>query len=168
MTTKLQSILLGGVIVGLAVPFMNLVPVLGACLCCLAFIGAGMLSSYHYTDSNQITIKGGEGAGLGAGSGAVAGVVASVVSFLLMGFGIVPDAAEMLRELEDAGVFEGMDRDTEDMFINMMESMYVPISFVMNVLGGVILGLIGGIMGASLFKKGEEGGSQDADYEIIE
>lgn len=167
MSTKLQSILLGGVILGVAIPLVSIVPVLGACLCCLAFIGAGVLTTYHYTDTNRVTISGGEGAGMGAGAGAIAGLVATFVTLLLMGFGIIPDASELVREMERGGVFDQMDSDMEDQVTSMVESFFVPLQAAFNVIGGALLSLIGGIIGASLFKKGNGSDPESPDYEVL-
>ena len=175
MSTKLQSILLGGVVLGVAIPLVlvSIVPVLGVCLCCLAFIGAGVLTTYHYTDTNSLTITGGEGAGMGAGAGAIAGLVATFVTLLLMGFGIVPDAGEeLVRQMERVGVFDQMDRDMEDQWTSMIKSLFVPVLVVpvqatVNVIGGALLSLIGGVIGASLFKKGNGSGPESPDYEVL-
>ena len=167
MSTKLQSSLLGGVVMGVAIPLVSIVPVLGVCLCCLAFIGAGVLTTYHYTDTNSLTITGGEGAGMGAGAGAIAGLIATFVTLLLMGFGIVPDASEVVRELEREGLFDQRDPDMEDWFTSMVESFFVPALATVNVIGGALLSLIGGVIGASLFKKGNGSGPESPDYEVL-
>ena len=167
MSTKLQSILLGGVVMGVAIPLVSIVPLLGVCLCCLAFIGAGVLTTYHYTDTNSLTITGGEGAGMGAGAGAIAGLIATFVTLLLMGFGIVPDASEVVREMEREGLFDQMDPDMEDWFTSMVESFFVPAQATVNVIGGALLSLIGGVIGASLFKKGNGSGPESPDYEVL-
>jgi len=168
MSTKLQSILLGGVILGVAIPLVSIVPVLGACLCCLAFIGAGVLTTYHYTDTNEVTISGGEGAGMGAGAGAIAGLVATFVTLLLMGFGLIPDASEVVREMERGGVFEQLDAATEDQIRGLVESFFVPLQATFNVIGGALLSLIGGVIGASLFKKGNGSDPESPDYEVLD
>lgn len=160
MPSKTPSILLGGAVLGLLIPFLGLVPVLGACLCCFAYIGAGMASTWHYTDMHNLTIRGGTGAGMGAASGAIAGFVAFLVTMILIGFGIVPGAEEVVRQLDEPEFREQIGPETAEELFRFIEMYYGPASAVVNVLVGSILGLIGGVIGASIFQKGGEAPSE--------
>lgn len=168
MPSKTQSIILGGLILGIAIPFLSLVPILGVCLCCFAYVGAGMFSTWHYTDTYDLTIKGGTGASMGAASGAIAGFAAFIVTMILVGFGLIPGVEEVIQQLDDPQFREQVGPDAADQVIRMVEQYYTPISAVVNVLAGLILGLIGGIIGASVFQQGGDTPTRQADSSHVQ
>lgn len=152
MPDKTPSILLAGIAVGVAATVLNLVPVVGSCLACLAYIGAGLLAVWHYTDRHRITLKGGQGAGIGALAGLVAMVTASLLQFVFMMIGVQPSLREMVSDQLD---MSGLDPAQVEQIMNMVESPFfiVGILLVATVIYA-ILGAIGGAIGASLFKRG--------------
>ncbi len=157
MPSKLQSILLGGATMGIAAAVFGLFPTVGACLGCLAFIGAGLLAVWHYTTTYALTITGGTGASMGAGAGVVGAVASSIIQALMALVGLAPSWAdiqgEMMRGMEEGGV----PPEQMETWRQVLES---PLSIVGFVLCGLllyaVLGAVGGAIGASVFKKGGE------------
>ena len=159
MTGKTQSILLGGALVGAVVGISGMIPVLGGCLGCIGYIAAGLVATWHFTNTNQVTLEGGSGAGMGALAGIVAGIVGGLLGLILMQMGLTPGPADMMEMFSG---MEGMDPEQleamEDQMGDMEDMMSSPIVMVgatlFGVLLGAILGAIGGAIGASMFKKG--------------
>lgn len=153
MPTKSQSIVLAGVAIGVAAAILALIPSVGSCLACIAYICAGLLAVWHYTDRHTLTLKGGQGAGLGSLAGIVAVVVAAVLGYLFSFIGLTPPFRQAMEEQLSAS---GMDPAQMEQFMELMSS---PLFFVgMTILGiiiGAIGGAIGGVIGASVFKKGD-------------
>lgn len=153
MPNKSQSILLAGAAIGVAAPILGLIPGVGSCLACIAYILAGLLAVWHYTDRHHLTITGGQGAGLGALAGIVAMAIASILGFLFMSIGLTPPWREAFEEQLDAS---GMDPAQIDQFMEMASSPLFIVGFIL--LGLVIyaiMGALGGVIGASVFKKGD-------------
>lgn len=154
MSNRMQSIWLSGVASGVLITVLANIPVVGACLCCLAYMGAGVMTVWHYANTYERTLAGGTGAGMGAIAGLIASLVSSVLGFIASKLGITPSMEEVFQELEDSGQ---MPPDQLDMFLGLMEN---PLFYVgMILLGmviGAVLGTLGGAIGASLFKKGGE------------
>lgn len=151
MPDKSQSIILAGVAIGIAAAILNLIPTVGGCVACLIYLGAGMLAVWHYTDRHQLTLKGAQGAGLGALAGVLAGIIAFVLQLLFQAVGIAPG----WREAMERG-FENSNMDPAQIE-EIMQTMTSPLVMIGLILVGLILnavvGAIGGVIGASLFKK---------------
>ncbi|MEZ4698850.1 MAG: hypothetical protein R2834_00860 [Rhodothermales bacterium] len=148
----MQSILLSGVASGVLVTLMANIPVVGGCLCCLAYIGAGVMSTWHYTNTNELTIAGGTGAGMGALTGLIASIVSSILGFISSKLGLTPTMEEAFRQLEESGQ---MPPEQLDVIMGLVDNpmFYVGILFV-GMIVGAVLGTAGGAIGASAFKKG--------------
>lgn len=127
----------------------------GACLVCIACLGAGVLAVWHYTDRHDLTIKGGAGAGLGALAGIVAAIVGSLLQFLLDALGLIPDWRTMMRQgLEESQ----MDPQQMDQIMEMVSSPLAMVAIILiSLVIYAILGAVGGAIGASMFKRGPEG-----------
>ncbi len=155
MPSKVQSILLGGVSMGVAVAIFNFIPVVGGVLCCVAVIGAGVLAVWHYTNTYHLTITGGAGAGMGVLAAIVAAVVSSLLNALFTLVGLAPGWGEMREQM-----MEGMQRgagDPEQMetFRQLFESVwFVPGIILCSIVIYALLGAIGGAIGAASFKQG--------------
>ncbi len=154
MPSKFQSILLGGAILGVIIPLINLVPVVGGCVGCLLYIPAGMAAVWHYTSTYELTIEGGTGAGMGALSGIVAALVGAVVSYVLITIGLAPGVDEIMQQFADAGTMTDEQLEAIADFFNSPLSTLVFIG--VGSIIGAILGAVGGAIGASMFKKGGE------------
>ena len=152
MPSKTQSILLGGGAIGVAAALLSLIPAAGGCLACLAVIGAGVLAVWHYTDTYNLTITGGQGAGMGALAGVVALVVAGLIGFLFQAIGLTPGFTEAFQE----GFRQGnADPEQAEQILELITGPVGIITFiVVGLILYAILGMIGGVIGASIFKKG--------------
>ncbi len=152
MTPKTQSILLGGVAIGVISSLLGAIPVVGGCIACLAYIGAGMLAVWHYTNENELTIRGGEGARMGALAAFVAGVISSAISFVYMKVAGISMLDEMRRGMEASG-----NSAQADQIMGVLSSPGVIAAILLFVLLiFVVLGAIGGAIGAAVFKAGGE------------
>ncbi len=157
MSDKTLSILIGGLAFGLVAVLLALpqVQILG-CLICLTYAGAGMLAVWHYTNTQTLTITGGEGAGMGALSGLVAGAVASLLGWILRAIGVMPSTDDIIRQMEDSGQFDQLDADTVDMIYGWIEFSTGIGGVLIALIIALILGVIGGAIGAAVFKKGSQ------------
>ena len=149
---KLQPALLAGVAIGVlsALPVVNMV---NACCCAWVLFGGG-LAAYLMQQNHPEPITTGDGAvvGLLAGLfGAVVGTLLSIPLTLMMG----PFQGQMVeRVLESA-------RDMPPEARRILESMRggaaigigLVFSFLMMATAGAIFGLIGGLLGALMFRK---------------
>ena len=161
MSGKALSIVIGGVSIGVLASVLGLLnrnPTgVGAqclgCVICLLYLAPGLIAVWHYTSTNQLTITGGEGAGMGAMAGLVAGLTSGILGLLFRGIGLMPSADEIMLQLEQTGALDQMPAEQADMMYQIMEFTTGPIAIVIGVVIGVILGVIGGAIGASLFKK---------------
>lgn len=152
MPSKTQSILLGGGAIGVAAALLSLIPIAGGCLACLTCIAAGVLAVWHYTDTYNLTITGGQGAGMGALAGIVALVVSGLIGFVFQAIGLMPSFSEAFEQ----GVSQGnTDPEQAEQIIEFITGPAGIATFI--VVGLIlysILGMIGGVIGASVFKKG--------------
>ncbi len=152
MPDKSQSILLAGAAVGVAATLVSLVPVVGGCVACLIYIGAGVMAVWHYTDRHQLTIGGGQGAGLGALAALVAMVVSGLLSFLFTTIGLTPPLRQVISEQLSTS---GLDPAQADQFMEMASSPLFIVGVILFVaVIYALLGALGGAIGASAFKPG--------------
>lgn len=154
MTGKQQSILLGGLVVALLstsyLSFIN-------CLCCLGVIAGSMVAVWHYADSNQLTVKPGDGAMIGLSAAILGSLIAIFLNYTLISLGIRHDAALINTLLDTFG--EAM---PPDQYEELIEQRDAPVRFADYFLSGLlgvavsaVFGAIGGAIGAALFKKGD-------------
>ena len=151
MPSKSQSILLGGVAMGVVAAALSLVPIAGSCLSCIAILGAGALAVWHYTDTYDLTLTGGRGAGMGALAGIVAAIASSLLGFLLVTIGVAPDPMEAMQAAQANG--QEMPEWLLDFYSG---STFYVVGLVISVVVGATAGAIGGAIGAAVFKKGGE------------
>lgn len=155
MSDKIQSVLIGGIAAGVLAVLLSLPQnqCLG-CLVCLCYVGSGLLAVWHYTNTNSLTIKGGEGAGIGAMAGVVCGVVGGVLGLIFRAIGLLPGVEEIIEQIQQGGQFDQLDPDTADMIYRWIEISAGVGGIVIGIVFAVILGVVGGAIGASIFKKG--------------
>lgn len=154
MPDKTQSILLAGISVGIAAAVLALIPSIGGCIACLAYLAAGVVAVWHYTDRHQLTVRGGPGAGLGALAGIAAGIVAFLLQLLFQSVGLMPNwRVAMEQQFERSGMDPAQIEEITQMFSS-------PLVMIGIILAGLVidaaLGAIGGAIGASMFKRGPE------------
>ncbi len=165
MQSKVQSILLGGIAVGLIASLLSIAPVLtgqssssplgiaAGCLACLAYGGAGLLAVWHYTNTYELTIPGGKGAGMGAAAGFVAAAVSTTMTQLAMAVGLTPSMEDQVRASMEANP------NADPAQIEQMTQMFSSPGFmvgavVVGLVLAAVMGVVGGAIGASVFKKG--------------
>ena len=155
MSDKTQSILIGGVATAVLAVILSLPQnQCLSCLVCLSYVGSGLIAVWHYTNTNTLTIKGGEGAGLGAMAGVVCGVVAGVLGLIFRAIGLLPGVDDIIEQMDEAGQLDQLDPETADMIYSFIEISAGIGGIVIGVIFAVILGVIGGAIGAAVFKKG--------------
>ena len=158
MPSKTQSILLGGLIVGiLSTSWLGM----SAMLCCAnVWIGA-LVAVWHYTSENRLTITAGQGALIGVLAGLVGALIAFVLNYVLSLVGL-PDSVAMGETIN--GFFRGMvpADQAAQMEEQMAEQMEFQRSFTGRLIGlgsgllvGAIFGAIGGAIGGAIFKKAD-------------
>jgi hypothetical protein len=164
MQNKLPSILLGGLAVGLITTVLSIFSQPGSgnqamgmamgCVVCLAYVGAGLIAVWHYTNTQRLTLPAGEGVLMGLMAGAVAALVGVVLGLLLRAVGILPGPEEVWAQLEASGQFDDVPPESLEMSRNVMEMMMGPAGHAIALVLGAVAGLVGGAIGAAMFKKG--------------
>jgi hypothetical protein len=149
MSDRLQPALWGGVFIGVlsALPLVNA----GNCCCCLWVLVGGALAAYLRQQNNPYQIDAAEGAIVGLMAGAIGGVVYSVLSIpfqMLAGplqqqwmdrmMSSNPDITPEMREF-----IERMTTSSGVRVIGMLISVVIYSVF----------GLLGGLIGAAVFKR---------------
>ncbi len=155
MSPKQQSILLGaGVAALLSTSYLGLIN----CLCCLGVIIGGLAATWHYTDSNQLTIKPGDGAVMGLSAGALGALVALILNFVLIKMGIRHDLAMTNLMIDLMG-----DNLPREQYNELMAQSEAPVRFgsyffgfnqLIGIVVSAVFGAVGGAIGAAIFKKG--------------
>ena len=140
--------LIGGVVAGV----LSGIPVIN-CLCCLWIIGGAMLSSYLLVKNSPVALSTGDGAIVGALSGIIAAVVHTVVSipFAKLTADFMERIIESLPEYTDE-----MPQGLENLMKGGGEGTSVSLFFLGLVITAIVfslIGLLGGIIGISLFGK---------------
>lgn len=157
MPDKKQSILLGGLIAGLlSTSYLGFINV----LCCLGVIAGALAAVWHYTSTNELTLKTGEGAGMGAIVGIVGYFIGNILTLVLMSAGIRHDLAINQYMMDSFG--DSMPPEQYDMMMAQMEKPFTVggwlaengLMLVIGALAVVAMGSIGGALGAKMFKKG--------------
>ncbi len=174
MPPKTQSILIGGLIaalIGSAVSVLSQISglsdpansqsVLGVILGlfgCLVMSTSGLIATWHYTSENELTLSGSAGVGIGVLSGIVYAVTALALGFLFIAFDILPSPQETMDAIRETGAFDAAGAEQAESITELM----VTWGFAaLTIVGGVIMGIIGGAIGAGVFKRG-------SDSEIVE
>ena len=164
MSDKLTSAAIGGLVAGLLGALMAIPqnPILSS-ISCLAYMLAGGIAVWHYTNEYEVTLTGRQGVGLGALSGFIGGIAGSILGFFLIAMDILPSQSEQMSEameqMEQAGGGPGM---------GMLELMAGPVGMLIGVVialvVGTVMGLVGGAIGAAMFKRG----SDDLEFDMEE
>lgn len=139
--------LIGGAIAGVlsGIPFLN-------CLCCLWIIGGAMLASYLFIKDSSVTLGAGDGAIIGIFSGIIAAVVHALISIPLYAV----NRQFILRIMERFAEYtEEMPSGWESWFERGagLDLPFFMLNLVISAVIFAVLGLLGGIIGISLFGK---------------
>lgn len=159
MPSKQQSIILGGLVAGLlSTSYLGLINM----LCCAGVIIGALVAVWHYTDTNELTIKAGQGAVIGLLAALVGWVIALILNFVLIKAGIRSDLIFSQFILDRLG--DSMPPDAYDSMIDQMESPITLAGYLGNSLMGIpfslVFGAVGGAIGAVIFKKGGDDPSE--------
>ncbi len=163
MPSRTQSILIGGLVVGiLSTSVLGLINL----ACCAGVIIGAMVGVWHYTEEHQLTIPSGQGALIGALAGLLGALLAGIFNQMLVAAGL--DFAAGFRETI-------MQMSSMQMSPEQMEQMQQAQegSWVMMIAGTLssmiifaIFGAVGGAIGASVFQKGDD--AADANAAAVE
>lgn len=162
MPDQKQSILLGAAVAAvLSTSYLGLIN----CFCCAGVVIAGIVTVWHYTDTNQVTVPAGRGAMMGLSAAAIGSFVAVLLNFVLIKMGVRADLMIQQMIIDNFG-----DMMPPEQIDQMRDQMERPITFLSHFLSGLvgvlvsaIFGAVGGAIGASIFKKG-----RDADPDFAE
>jgi len=166
MTSKKQSIILGGLVAGLlSTSYLGLINI----ACCAGIIIGALVGVWHYTNENGLTIKAGEGAAIGALIGVLAVLISFCLDYLLHFVGI-PGSQEINQQFQGQiqQMFGGGDMTPEQKEqVEAMQGKFdTPAFKAMGLAVGAavsaIFGAIGGAIGAAVFKKGT-----DSEAEVL-
>jgi hypothetical protein len=153
---KLQPALLAGVAIGVltALPVINIVNI----CCCAWVVFGGALAAYLMQQNHPAPINAGDGAIVGLMAGAAGAVIGSIITIpLVMALG--PFQMEMMdRVLQNT---QDMPPEVRAVFEqwrgNMMNGAVLGIGFIFSLFFSLcvysIFGLLGGLLGAVMFKK---------------
>ena len=155
MPEKIKPALFGGVIIGLisGIPFLSLIN----CLCCAGVLFGGFMSVYFYKEQ---LAPGGPGVTssdslqLGALAGVFGAIIGTIISAaILFTVGNVAGQA-VVSMLDSAGVLDKMPPEAvSQMEKGMAEGGLSALTVVMSLVVDSIFGLLGGLIGYSVFKQ---------------
>ena len=167
MQSSTTSILIGGLacaVLSMVIQVGNTLvnaagtnPVLGivfGCLGCLVALTSGLIAVWHYTSENELALSRGEGVKMGALAGVASALAGFLMSRALMMMGVLPTAEDAIDQMMDNPALENAEAGMETA-IQMTEIMMGWGGLVIALIFGPLLGLLGGIIGAAMFGKGE-------------
>ena len=154
--SKLMAALYGGLIMGVisGIPGLNYVN----CLCCAGILLGGFLSVFFY--KKELTpqmppLTSGDGVALGSLAGVFGGMTTTIVSLLVQsvtGMDIATKVNEALDKLGDRISPETVEMIRSFIGEGGISPLMVAVSFGGNLILGVLFGLLGGLIGYSVFK----------------
>ena len=149
MGNKLQPALLGGLFIGVlsALPVVNLFN-----CCCLWIIGGGVLSAYLLQQNQPTAIQVADGALVGLLAGLFGGVLGVILSIPLERMtnewvrNVIEQVLERAQDVPDElrSALENVGTGSTILVFKLFTSTVI----------GAIFGMLGGILGAAIFKKG--------------
>lgn len=164
MPDSKQSILLGALVTGLlSTSYLSYINI----LCCLGVIAGALVAVWHYTDTNELTIPTGKGAGLGTMAALGGTLIALVLNLVLIQVGIRHDLAIVEFMVNSFG--DNMPPEQIEEMERQLEAPFEVGPYLLNGVFGLAIsaafGAIGGSIGAKLFKKG---GDDPTELDVIE
>ncbi len=155
-----RALLLAGVISGVVMAVVSAIPVLSCingCLCLWAGIwGGGILAAWIYQSNSQTGLTPGQGVMVGLVAGAVGAVLATIIgavfSLIFTGF----NSAAYLDYLNQIpGASDAIPQASRDLIAQYAsQAGSFVFSLICNFVVYPFFGLIGGLIGSSIFKKG--------------
>ncbi len=127
-------------------------------LCCAGVLAGTMVAVWHYTTTNELTMSTGQGAVLGLMAGVVGFGISFVLNYMFISMGVRSDLAISQFIVERLG--DSMPPETLDQMLDEMAKEITFVSYTMSAMWGLVItsvfALIGGSIGAAIFKKGTE------------
>ena len=151
MPSKTQSILVGGLVVGL---LNTSVLQVTAVLCCAGVIIGAMTGVWHYTTTYDLTISAGQGVLIGVGAAALGAVIAGILNYVLALAGLDVLTQLMMDFVENANLPPDQVEMIREQTTTSQGLSAVLLGIATNAVVFVIFGAIGGAIGASVFKRG--------------
>lgn len=147
--SKMQSALIGGLVMGVlsAGTFLIPVPLVNWC-CCLWGILGGVLAVFLYIKRSPTPVKTGDGALLGLLAGGIGALIFIIIAFMVAYFALDPEVIQ-------AQIEERMRRQGQQFDIRPYWGLFL---FLVVFVFGIILtvlSLIGGLIGVPIFEKRE-------------
>lgn len=141
---------------------MRVVPVgqiggmLVQCIACLGTLAAGAFAVRHWTDKTRTTLRAGEGAKLGLYVGAVMLIANMAVLLLVWLFSGMPSMGDLMASsIEQSGQQLSQEQIDQALAIYQNPAM-IGVVFVFVTLFTLGIPALGGLLGASIFKRGGE------------
>ena len=143
---KLRPALLGGILIGVigGIPFLNFIN----CMCCMGVIGGGVLSAYlFYKDSSpEYIISVSDGALLGF----LSGLFGTFISIILHSF-FGPATFNVLYKISATINDPDLQALIDNFNPRLLENSFILLDFALNLVVNTIFGLLGGIIGVSIW-----------------
>lgn len=157
MSDKWSAIVLVGSVAGVVVAAGRGIPVLRGCVDCLVALIAGGAVVWYYAQDQPAGVEGGTGAGLGAGTAVVTAVVTGLLEGIFSLLGLRPGWDETRQQALQRMREVGSPEPQIEMMRQLFESFWFPVSIMAcGLLLYVILGAVGGLIGASIFGQEEQ------------
>jgi hypothetical protein len=154
-SSKFVPALLGGVIMAVfALPILSYVN----CLCCAGIMLGGFLGVLFYKNklTGDMMLTSGDGIAIGALAGVFGAVLATFISVATMMFATSMSAGmtDVFQQFEERGVeLPGFVREMlDDILSGRLNTMLVFFVFLFNIILYPLFGLLGGLIGAAVFK----------------
>ncbi len=146
--------LVGGLVAGiLSTSYIGLINL----ACCAGVILGAIVSVWHYTDDQNVTIEAGDGALIGAGAGAIGALFSTIVTLAIvqpLGLGLDQVMMDYLQGMD----LPAETREQIEMQAEQGSSIGgMAFGALFNIVLFSIFGAIGGAIGAALFQKGNAG-----------
>ena len=148
MAGKLQPAFWGGLFIGVlsALPLVKL----GNGCCCLWVVAGGVLAAWLAQANQPQPLRAADGALLGLMAGVIGALIAAPISLVFADF----ERSMMMRFLERAGAEAEFPPEFREMIENSSASALGQlIGFLANLVLFSVFGLLGGLLGAAMFKK---------------
>jgi len=157
VSEKGTAVVFVGAVVGALISIVSSLPYLGVCVEGLLVLVAGGAVIRYYTRGRSVTVGGGMGAGLGAATAVVAALVNGAIGAVLTMTGVQPGWDEAAQQ----GIQRMREMGSPEQQIESMRQLFESSWFIVGVMGCglifyVVLGTIGGVIGASMYGQEEE------------
>ena len=163
MPNKMPSILVGALVLTVISVLSSVTvgqggPVAQALGCISLFIPA-LVAVWHYTSTQRVTLKAGQGAGIGVMATLLGLVISFAIGYVLQELGITPSfeevmEAEMARQ-RDKLAERGMSQEEIDQAMSFAGGGTPLIGMAISLALGAIVGAGTGAVSALVFKKGD-------------